>query len=108
MYTALQRIALTQAVGFERFKNPVLLLPTPVASRVLLRRPARLRCWRASLGPFVLGCGHHRPLVLVRDSSLLRLGDYDWGQGVVATGVVGGVVVVSGDNYERYVPFYRS
>ena len=31
MYTALQRIALTQAVGFERFKNPVLLLPALVA-----------------------------------------------------------------------------
>ena len=26
MYTALQQIALTQAVGFKRFKNPVRLL----------------------------------------------------------------------------------
>ena len=33
MYTALQRIALTQAIGFELFKNPALLLPTPVADK---------------------------------------------------------------------------
>ena len=77
MYTALQRIALTQAVGFERFKNPVPLLPTPVASRAPLRHLAHWRCWRASLGPFVLGCGRHRPLALAHDSSLLRFGDCD-------------------------------
>ena len=57
---------------------------------------------------FVLGCGHHKPLILVRDLFLLLFDDYGWGQGVVATGVVGGVVAVSGDNYEQYAPFRRS
>ena len=57
---------------------------------------------------FAPGYGHHRPLVLVRDLFLLRFVNFDWGQGVVATGVVGGVVAVSGDSYEQYVPFHRS
>ena len=107
MYTALQRIALTQAVGFECLKNPVLLLPVLVASRAPLRHLAHWRCWRASLELSVLGCSRRRPLVLVRDLLLLQLVGWSWDQGMVATGVAGGVIV-SGGSYEQYAPFCRN
>ena len=105
MYTALQRIALTQAIGFKHFKNPVLLPPEPVALRVLLHHLARSRCWRASLGPSVLGCNHHRPLTLARDFLQPLFAGYGWGQGMVATGAVGAVAAVSGGNCEQCVLF---
>ena len=106
MYTALQWIALTQAVRFERFKNPVLLLLGPAAWWAPLHCPAHLQCWRANLGFSVLGCGHRRPLILVRDSLWPLSDSCSWGQGVAATGVAVVNAVASGDNCEQYVRFY--
>ena len=108
MYTALQRIALTQAVGFEHFKNPVLPLPEPAALRVLLRHLARLLCLKANLGLSVLGYGHHRLLALVHGYVRLWFAGCDWGWSMVATGVVGRIDAAFGGNYERCAPFYHN
>ena len=109
MYTALQRKALTQATGFERFKNPVHLLPWGlVASWALLHHPVHLRYWRASLELFVLGSNRHILCALVCGFLPLRFVGCGWDQGIVATGAVDGAFVASVGTYVRCDLFYCS
>ena len=56
----------------------------------------------------VQGYNHHILHVLVHDSLQLRFVSFGWGQGVVATGIVGVVIAASEGNYEQCVWFYYS
>ena len=53
---------------------------------------------------FVLGCGHHIPLVLAHVFLLLPFIDCSWGQGVAAIGIM--VFVASVGNCKQCVQFY--
>ena len=74
MYTALQLIALTQAVGFEHPKNP---LPSPlsIGGRDSLCLLLRLRCLITRIEPVLLEVDHRKLLGLRWVVLLLFLGD---------------------------------
>ena len=110
MYTALQHKALTQAIRFEHFKNPVhfLLLQGPATWWVLWHHLAHLQYWWASLGLIVLQCNHCTPCALPCSAPLLQFVSYGWVLVMVATGAVVGDIAVSVDNCEPCAPFNYS
>jgi hypothetical protein len=82
MYTVLQQRALTQAVGFRHFENP--LFPTVLARRCLLRHHARPRLPLASRWHVVVGFYRPRYFCHRQSQYCFHLGGF-----VVHVGVLG-------------------